>query len=248
VTTGIGLTVDVEMPPGDLRARVLASATQAARSGDRSRETPDNVFSNLRPARPARAAIVDMIETSREDARPDHPGKLDHVATSRSRRSATPAWWLATAAGLALAAVAGLYAWRLNTRLQSERQQLATLEARMSVLTSPDVVRVALAGQPAAPAAVGRAYMSHAHGLVFTAQHLPALESGRAYQLWVVTAKSPMSVGMLTMAADGSVTTTMPMPAGMDGAVIAVAVTIEPEAGVPAPTGAKVLVGMVTPQ
>jgi hypothetical protein len=136
----------------------------------------------------------------------------------------------------------------MNGALDASRRERAELEARLMLMTAADVTRVALAGQPDAPAASGRAYLSPSHGLVFTAQSLPALPSGRAYQLWIVTAKAPMSVGMLPMTPDGRVMVMMPMPAGMNAAMVAVAVTIEPEGGVPAPTGAKVLVGAVTPQ
>jgi anti-sigma-K factor RskA len=170
------------------------------------------------------------------------------IASRTTTTHLAPFWALTAAAGLVIAALSGAYAWRLNNTLGTERREREQLEARLTLMTSADVTRVALAGQPDAPAASGRAYLSPSHGLVFTAQSLPVLPSGRAYQLWIVTAKAPMSVGMLPVSADGRVMVMMPMPAGMNAAMVAVAVTIEPEGGVPAPTGAKVLVGAVTPQ
>ena len=59
-------------------------------------------------------------------------------------------------------------------------------------------------------------------------------------QLWVVTAQAPISAGLLQPDSDGrvarpfSVPSTIPMP-------VAMAITIEPEGGVPAPTGEKYL-------
>jgi anti-sigma-K factor RskA len=173
----------------------------------------------------------------------------DRVVSVRTTTTQlAPFWALTAAAGLVIAILSGAYAWRMNHALEASRSERAELEARLMLVTATDVTRVALAGQPDAPAASGRAYLSPSHGLVFTAQSLPALPSGRAYQLWIVTAKAPMSVGMLPVAPDGHVMVMMPMPAGMNAAMVAVAVTIEPEGGVPAPTGAKVLVGAVTPQ
>ena len=54
-------------------------------------------------------------------------------------------------------------------------------------------------------------------------------------------------MGLLNTAADGSTSAMVPIPANL-GTPVAVAVTIEPEGGVPAPTGPKVLVGVVAPQ
>ncbi|HMB82315.1 MAG TPA: anti-sigma factor, partial [Vicinamibacterales bacterium] len=65
-----------------------------------------------------------------------------------------------------------------------------------------------------------------------------------AYQLWVLTAlPSPMSAGMLTLDASGRVNATIATPVDMP-APVAMAVTLEPEGGVPSPTGDKYLVGL----
>jgi anti-sigma-K factor RskA len=156
-------------------------------------------------------------------------------------------WWLALAASVLVAIAAGAYALHLRTEVQSLRNERADLEARFAVLNAFDAMRVTLQGQPDAPLADGRAVLSRARGLVFTARHLPALQPGRAYQLWIVTATAPVSMGLLNTAADGSTSAMVPIPANL-GTPVAVAVTIEPEGGVPAPTGPKVLVGVVAPQ
>jgi anti-sigma-K factor RskA len=63
-----------------------------------------------------------------------------------------------------------------------------------------------------------------------------------AYQLWVVTAQAPVSAGLLTPDAQkrGDVQHT-----ARHSQPVAMAVTIEPAGGVPAPTGARYLVGTV---
>jgi anti-sigma-K factor RskA len=64
------------------------------------------------------------------------------------------------------------------------------------------------------------------------------------YQLWVLTAApAPISAGLLRPDARGSVTATFETPPTLPNPV-AMAVTLEPEGGVPSPTGDKYLVGL----
>ncbi len=168
-------------------------------------------------------------------------------------------WWLATAAGLALAAglavysaqlrgrIAGLEAELRDTRARAEaaQQQMADVQrtaadaqTAVAILTAPDVARVDLSGQPASPNASGRAFWSRSRGLVFNASNLPPLPAGRTYQLWVVTDQAPVSAGLLTPDAQGSFSDTFNTPVDIPPPV-AVAVTIEPAGGVPAPTGER---------
>jgi hypothetical protein len=135
-------------------------------------------------------------------------------------------------------------------RLERSEQQVAvatravsTAEARLAVLTASDMLRVDLQGQPVAPRASGRAFWSRSRGLVFTAANLPPLPAGRGYQLWVVTAQAPVSAGMLQLDNVGSTTQAFETPVDIPPPV-AVAVTVEPEGGAPAPTGDKYLVGL----
>jgi anti-sigma-K factor RskA len=171
----------------------------------------------------------------------------------------------ALAASIALAIALGGYAAQLRGRVSTLETRLhdATLRAdagerqmadlrrtafeaqsTVAVLAAPDLVRIDLAGQPAAPSAAARALWSRSRGLVFTATNLPAPPPGRAYQLWVLTAQpAPMSAGMLTIDANGRVAVMIPTPVDMP-APVAMAVTLEPAAGVPSPTGEKYLVGL----
>jgi len=120
-------------------------------------------------------------------------------------------------------------------------------EDRLAVMNAPDMVQIALKAQPDAPGSSARVFMSAKKGMVLSAEHLPALQAGRTYQLWVVTKRAPVGVGTFTVQADGSVIGVMPLSPEATIDPVAVAVTIEPEGGVPAPTGPKVLVGMVSP-
>ena len=114
----------------------------------------------------------------------------------------------------------------------------------MAVLASPDMARIDLAGQAAAPSARARAFWSRNRGLVFTATNLPPLQAGRVYQIWVLTKGAPISAGLVSPDDLGGTTAVLgtapdiPQPAG-------VAVSLEPAGGVPAPTGAIYLAGTV---
>ena len=172
-------------------------------------------------------------------------------------------WWLATAAALALAAAMTVYTSQLRGRItvlenelrearllvDANQRQIADLQRTVStaqsaaaVFSAPDVARIDLAGQAVAPQASARAYWSRSRGMVFSASNLPQLPAGRTYQVWVVTAQAPISAGLISPDAQGRVNAIFSTPADI-GQPVALAVTIEPQGGVPTPTGDKYLIG-----
>lgn len=175
-----------------------------------------------------------------------------------SRASLAP-WLLAAASftGVAL----GLYAWTLHARLQeteaalrAAQSRLAAIESQVAglrrateetgraadVLSAPDVVRVAMAGQAEAPKASGHAFWSRSRGLVLAGSNLPALPRGRVYQLWVVTGTAKESAGLVRPDSTGRISAVATVTAQQPTAI---ALTIEPDGGVAQPTGAMYLVG-----
>ena len=195
----------------------------------------------------------------------DKQRSLSAVGSAKAKGAGVAAW-LAMAAALVLAVFLGWDGVRLRGRiaeltseLAQARAAVAATESRMAmlqrsadrnqsalaVLTAPDVARIDLAGQPDAPQASGRAYWSRARGMVFSAAALPPPPSGRTYQVWVVTsAPAPISAGLIEPDSGGHVSAVFATPPDIPQP-IAVAVTLEPAGGVPAPTGPKVLVGTV---
>jgi len=183
--------------------------------------------------------------------------RASHRAESLTRS------WLPLAATLVLALGVAAYAARLQTRVAGLEARLeqalvqasaadravadarrvsAELQSAMGVLAAPDLVRIDLAGQPTAPQASARALWSRARGMVFTASNLPPLPAGRVYQVWVVTGPAPVSAGLLTPDPSGGGLTFFSTPPDIPPPT-AVAVTLEPAGGVPAPTGQFYLVG-----
>jgi anti-sigma-K factor RskA len=231
VVEGLGRAAETDsaaLPP-NLRARTLARATAQPQ---------------VRAIAPSRAPV------------PRTPAVV-------SRPSGAP-WWLAAAAILAAVGL-GLYAIGLHRQIdtlramfnqaaaeaQAVRAELTAIRSQsthlvraVEVLSATDLRRVDLAGQDRAKAAVAHAFVSPTRGLMFSAEHLPALAPGHVYQLWVL-APTPISVGILTPAANGTATTTLPMPPNVTiDAIKAVAVTDEPNPqGSPAPTMPILLVG-----
>ena len=218
VTDALALSVPQRTPRADLRARVLSSIVPGAA------DTP--------------AAVT-------------HPPR-----TAMSG-------WLALAAALAVAVGASAYAWQLQLRVRTlearldgaeerassaeravadARRTAGEAQAAMSVMAAPDMVRIELAGQSAAAAARARALWSRNRGMVFTATNLPQAPAGRVYQVWVVTAGGPVSAGLLTPDAGGRAEAFFNTPPDIADPT-AVAVTLEPAGGVPAPTGDRYLLG-----
>lgn len=151
--------------------------------------------------------------------------------------------WLPLAAAVIIAVGASIYAARLQRQLGELQARFDQEQAMTAVLAAPDLARIDLEGQSPAPDARARALWSRSRGLVFTAANLPPAPAGKAYQVWVVTAQAPISAGLLTPDSSGIGTRYYMTPADI-APPVAVAVTLEPAGGVPAPTGERYLVGM----
>jgi len=168
------------------------------------------------------------------------------------------AGWFAAAASLAMAAGLGGYAATLQVRLRDVQQRLGQAMSRLqeseqrldaanrdatvvrmnlALVTSADVVDLRLAGQPPARQASGRAFVSRSRGVLLAASNLPALPANRVYQVWFLTPGAPVSGGLLRPDDQGNATVTFPVAADTP-AFAGLAVSLEPEGGVPAPTGA----------
>ncbi len=128
--------------------------------------------------------------------------------------------------------------------LQQLEAEAASAARQANVLGAADLLTFALTGQDAAPGARARAYVSQSQGLVFAATGLPAVPAGRTYQLWLIVNAKPVNAGLFRPDADGHVHTVLPTPA-VDGTPAVVAVTLEPEGGLPQPSGAMYLAGAV---
>jgi anti-sigma-K factor RskA len=247
--TAVGLAQAVPQvdPPASLRARVLTSVTG-------KNFGPAVVPFEAPAAAPHKTVVAPQPAPPATVVRIDRPGTSPWIG------------WLAAAAALIAAIGTGMYALQLRNRveeaearafaagrevtriqrvLDQSQEQTRTLIMQAAVLIAPDMARIDLAGQTSAPKAAARAFWSRSRGMVFAATSLPQLPRGKVYQLWVVAnGVNPISAGLLAPDAQGQVNAHFVTPPDIP-APVALAVTLEPEGGVPQPTGQKYLVGEV---
>jgi len=176
---------------------------------------------------------------------------LSSVKPDRSRRSM---WTLvlsgAMAAGIAAIAVGLVVSAAYDRRLNHLAQEAAALKQEaerqqsvVALLRDPATQVVALSGLAPAPGAKARMLWHATAGGLLVAQGLPPVPEGKAYELWAIAGKgAPVPAGVFTVDVKG-VGSLRVAPIQAAGAVDTFAVTLEPAAGVPAPTGAMYLAG-----
>lgn len=209
------------------------------------------------------------LEALAEAAPPVEPSEVTRARVLRlaggSRPRRFPQWVYPAAAALLL-----LCAWSLVSqgRLRSEMSGLlaerdrlerraaaldreawrARAEARraaeaLQVLATPGVRTVVLAGLAPAPEAVGHTYVNpQSRDALFYAFDLPALPRDKTYQLWFITDGKPVSAGTFSVDERGTGSLRVGLIDDVAG-IQAWAVTVEPQGGVPQPTGEMMLKG-----
>jgi anti-sigma-K factor RskA len=138
----------------------------------------------------------------------------------------------------------------LQNEIDTERAQRVALQQRMegmsrivAAIEAPLVRTLALAGQGDFQRALARAYIDPESGrLILYAHNLPPVPDGRTYQLWVIVEDRPTSVGVFRSDSQGEAKYDAGRIPDLGGPVT-VAVTLEPDGGVPKPTGPIVLAG-----
>lgn len=125
------------------------------------------------------------------------------------------------------------------------RGEIAALQAHeaayrdlVELLRDPAARVVALRGTGPAPGARGRLVWRDDAGGRLLVDNLPPAPEGRAYEAWTIRAGTPRPAGVFRVDASGNALHALP-PA--PGPVDVFAVTLEPSAGVAAPTGPIVL-------
>jgi anti-sigma-K factor RskA len=169
-------------------------------------------------------AAASRARSPRVAAPPVMPGT---PAVGRPRRALVAmGGWVVAAASLVVAVAFGM----------RTADQLARVRGMLALVTAPDTLELRLTGQPPATQARARAFLSRSRGVLFAASDLPPIRSDRTYQVWYLTRGAPVSAGLITPDADGNATATFALP--NEPAITGMAVSLEPDGGVPAPTGA----------
>jgi anti-sigma-K factor RskA len=251
-----------ELPRAE-RAALLADLADCAECAAEERELSDAFHSLGLSAPPVvppaqlRSRVLASLE--REPAATRQPNVVAMPAPRRAR-GIHPAW-LAIAAGVVLA-LGGLLTYsqqraaRLADQLRQADAEIAQLtrdaatvagqaDLAVAILTAPDMNRIDLQGVDVSRNATARAYWSSTSGLLIVADRLPTPPRGRTYQVWLIGSGSPgpVSAGIIDPRSAGRGMLIVPPPGGVAAGKVTVAVTDEPEGGLPAPTGAKHLLG-----
>jgi Anti-sigma-K factor rskA/Putative zinc-finger len=122
----------------------------------------------------------------------------------------------------------------------SERDRL--MQA-LSFLDDPATVPVSFGkGQPIPPH--GNVFVHSKLGVLLIAANLPAAQSGKTYEMWVIPKGGAPRPAGLFQSQGGTAMHILSGPLDV-GTLAAVAVTLEPEAGSPAPTSTPIIVAPV---
>lgn len=122
-------------------------------------------------------------------------------------------------------------------------KELASARVVRDLVARPSARMARLTGLPPAPKASARVVWDPGtrEAVLFVAG-LDAAPAGKAYEVWVIAQAAPAPAGVFQVTADGSAIVHLPIVADT-ARVKTFAVTVEPAAGAPAPTGPMVLAG-----
>ena len=160
--------------------------------------------------------------------------------------------WLASLAASCMLVVAlwfSLESRSVQAELSVARQDLAQataerdrLEQAFRFLEEPQTRQVNF-GQPQAAPPRGNVYLNPQMGVLLIAANLPPLTAAQTYEMWLIP-KGPNPVprpaGLFQSASSGATVHTLSGPFDLAN-IAAVAVTVEPAAGSPAPTSTPIL-------
>ncbi|HST61915.1 MAG TPA: anti-sigma factor [Longimicrobium sp.] len=244
-----------------VRARLLARAA-ADRGLDRDDDVSDRTLvggapspygddvTQVVPAAPAPTAVPRFRDR-------DDVTQVTPITAAPSRRRAPVLPWLAAAASLLLLLGAGAYALNLRERVDALSGQVAAAEgertelertldereAMLAAMSAPTVQVIDMASAEQAEPGGRMFWDRRTDRWTFFAHNMPAVQAGREYQLWLITPggrKLPAPTFRPGPRGEAQVQATYALPAD---SLAAVAVTLEPTGGLPAPSGPIVIVG-----
>ncbi len=176
---------------------------------------------------------------------------MDKKAPSPSFWESLQPLWLRLGGAIALAFLILLVGSNLSLRnrlskqdieLSGLREQVTRQSEIMEFLQNPNVVDINLVGIKPDSKARGRVlWDKQDNKALFHGLNLPKIPSGKVYQLWVIANNTPISMGIFHVDEHGSniiQVKNIPDP----NKVQKFAVTLEPEGGVPQPTGEMYLI------
>lgn len=207
---------------------------------------------NCRPGVRAARELIAVLGTTAPSAAP--PARLrwrvlEAVNGGKATRwSWTPVWAAVAAAAVIAALVFNAREQHAVTELAraeslsaTQTRELARLNRAFEILNQPDARQVIFGtGAPQPPR--GRVFLDAKRGVLLLASNLPPAPAGKAYEMWVIPkGGKPVPAGLFQSASDGTALHVLAGPVNV-ASTGAVAVTLEPEGGVPQPTSQPVIV------
>jgi anti-sigma-K factor RskA len=124
-----------------------------------------------------------------------------------------------------------------NAELMARNRMLTDA---MALITLPDA-RQLVFGRPDREPPRGRIWVHPERGVLLLASNLPPAPAGKAYEMWVIPKGAvPLPAGLFNSDAQGVATHVWPQPVNVANTAT-IAVTMENESGVPAPTTAPLI-------
>jgi anti-sigma-K factor RskA len=209
----------------------------------------------LEPSPLVRARILETVSAESREQQANNVIPIKRGAAAPVSPGSSLSWMLPIAAVIVLGLIVGIATlWgqnrKANAVIAGLTKQLDETTARLNkeqvalqVLLAPGARMAELDGTKQSPGAHGMvAVDGKTRRAVFMVQGLPQAPEGKAYQLWFIAGAKPMPGKVFKTDATGSA---MMMDDQVPSEALAAgtfAVTLEPEGGAPAPTGAMYLV------
>lgn len=249
----------------ELQAELERRGEEGRRKLRRVRETFAQLSLTASPEEPPAALRDEVLDAVAETPQPERREAAPDDDRSGSGRGTGPVigrGWLAAAAAVVAAVSLGLVYWNVQlqsdldraqlrldsmatqlARADSARRALAALQRDLATVASPTATVRTMAGTDQEPNARARVFVDPATGraLLF-AYRLPILPPDSVYQLWAIEGEEPRSLGTFTSSGQDPARVELESLDTVRTAD-ALAVTVEPAPGQPAPTGEMVLQG-----
>ncbi|MBL8241636.1 MAG: anti-sigma factor [Bryobacterales bacterium] len=178
-----------------------------------------------------------ILGTLAPDVEPSKQLRRKVLAIAEPGSSRAPWYW--AWAALSACLVAGLV--YTSSERQELRSELQSRDAMLAFLRRPDTRLLNTSGG-AEPQPVAKVFVNGSQGVLLVAANLKPLEAGRTYEMWVVPkVGGPRPMGLFKPQADGSAIHLQPGPVALEEAA-AIALSVEPEGGSPAPTTTPFLI------
>ena len=132
-----------------------------------------------------------------------------------------------------------------RTQLRQSSGELTRVQGALDFLNEPSTKQVVFGTAQAQPPR-GRIFVNAQRGVLLIASNLPAPPAGKTYEMWLVPKNgAPVPAGLFQSDSQGKAVYLRKEPFDV-GAMKAVAVTLEPEAGSSAPTSGLVIVAALS--